>query len=55
MKPRPNTRLLLDSLAAMARGAGRPPSSRELLTLSGISEHSVLQFFRSWHAALSAA
>jgi hypothetical protein len=46
---------ILDSLAAIARGAGRPPSRSEFLSLSGISEHSVLQFFPSWNAALRAA
>jgi hypothetical protein len=51
----PGKQLILDSLAAIARGAGRPPSRSEFLSLSGISEHSVLQFFPSWKAALRAA
>jgi Homing endonuclease associated repeat len=51
----PDKQLILDSLAAIARGAGRSPSRSEFLSLSGISEHSVLQFFPSWSAALRAA
>jgi hypothetical protein len=51
----PDKQLILDSLAAIARGAGRPPSRSEFASLSGISEHSVLQFFPSWNAALRAA
>jgi len=47
--------LILDSLVAIARGAGRPPSRSEFASLSGISEHSVSQFFPSWSAALRAA
>ena len=55
MRPPPDKQLILDSLAAIARGAGRPPSRSEFASLSGISEHSVLQFFPSWNAALRAA
>jgi hypothetical protein len=51
----PDKQRILDSLAAIARGAGRPPSRSEFFSLSGISEHSVLQFFPSWNAALRAA
>jgi hypothetical protein len=51
----PDKQFILDSLAAIARGAGRPPSRSEFASLSGISEHSVLQFFPSWSAALRAA
>jgi hypothetical protein len=51
----PDKQHILDSLAAIARGAGRPPSRSEFLSLSGISEHAVLQFFPSWSAALRAA
>jgi hypothetical protein len=51
----PDKQHILDSLAAIARGADRPPSRSEFLSLSGISEHSVLQFFPSWNAALRAA
>jgi hypothetical protein len=47
--------LILDSLAAIARGAGRPPSRSEFVALSGISEHSVSQFYPNWNAALRAA
>jgi hypothetical protein len=55
MKPQPDKELILDSLAAIARGAGRPPSRREFLSLSGIPESAVLRFFPSWNAALEAA
>ncbi len=55
MRQPPDKQLILDSLAAIARGAGRPPSRSEFASLSGISEHSVLQFFPSWNAALRAA
>lgn len=55
MRQPPDKQLILDSLAAIARGAGRPPSRSEFASLSGISEHSVLQFFPSWSAALRAA
>jgi hypothetical protein len=51
----PDKQFILDSLAAIARGADRPPSRSEFFSLSGISEHSVLQFFPSWSAALRAA
>jgi hypothetical protein len=51
----PDKQFILDSLAAIARGAARPPSRSEFASLSGISEHSVLQFFPSWTAALRAA
>jgi hypothetical protein len=51
----PDKQLILDSLAAIARGAGRPPSRSEFASVSGISEHSVSQFFPSWNAALRAA
>ncbi len=55
MRQPPDKQLILDSLAAIARGAGRPPSRSEFASLSGISEHSVSQFFPSWNAALRAA
>ena len=55
MRQRPDKQLILDSLAAIARGAGRPPSRSEFASLSGISEHSVLQFFPNWNSALRAA
>jgi hypothetical protein len=55
LRQRPDKQLILDSLAAIARGAGRPPSRSEFASLSGISEHSVLQFFPNWNSALRAA
>ena len=55
MRQPPDKQLILDSLAAIARGAGRPPSRSEFVSLSGISEHSVSQFFPRWTAALRAA
>ena len=55
MRPPPDKQFILDSLAAIARGADRPPSRSEFVSLSGISEHSILRFFPSWTAALRAA
>ena len=55
MKPLPDKQDILDSLAAIARGAGRAPSRSEFLSLSGISEHYVSQFFPSWNDAVRAA
>lgn len=55
MRPPVDKRFILDSLAAIARGAGRPPSRSEFVSLSGISEHQVSQFFPTWNAALRAA
>ena len=55
MRQPPDKQLILESLAAIARGAGRPPSRSEFVSLSGISEHSVSQFFPRWTAALRAA
>jgi len=55
MKSQPDKELILDSLAAIARGAGRPPTRREFLSLSGISEYAVLKAIPSWNAALEAA
>ena len=55
MRPQPDKQLILDSIAAIARGAGRPPSRSEFVALARISEHSVSQFFPTWNAALRAA
>jgi hypothetical protein len=55
LRQQPDKQFILDSLAAIARGAGRPPSRSEFVSLSGISEHSVSQFFPNWNAALRAA
>ena len=55
MRPQPDKQLILDSIAAIARGAGRPPSRSEFVALARISEHSVSQFFPTWNAALQAA
>src|SRR5580693_2293846 len=55
VRPPPDKALILDSLAAIARGAGRPPSRSEFVSLSGISEHQVSRFFPTWNAALRAA
>jgi hypothetical protein len=55
LRPQPDKQLILDSIAAIARGAGRPPSRSEFVALAKISEHSVSQFFPTWNAALQAA
>ena len=46
---------ILGSLAAIARDLGRPPSRSEFVSLSGISEDRILQFFPSWNDAVRAA
>ena len=55
LKPPPDKQHILDSIAAIARGAGHPPSRSEFLQLSGISEHYVSIFFPSWNDAVRAA
>jgi hypothetical protein len=55
LKPPPDKQLILDSLAAIAREAGRPPSRSEFISLSGIAEHQVSQFFPTWNDAVRAA
>ncbi|HUB58829.1 MAG TPA: hypothetical protein VL975_00075 [Candidatus Micrarchaeia archaeon] len=55
MKAQRNKQVILDSLAAMARRAGRTPTRREFVSRSEIPESAVLQFFPSWNAALRAA
>lgn len=55
LRLQPDKQHILDSLAAIASGAGRAPSRSEFLSLSGISEHYVSQFFPSWSAAVRAA
>jgi hypothetical protein len=55
MKPPPDKQHILDSLVAIARGAGRAPSRSEFASLSGISEHHVAQFFPTWNEAVRAA
>jgi hypothetical protein len=55
MRPPPDKQHILDSLVAIARGAGRAPSRSEFASLSGISEHHVAQFFPTWNEAVRAA
>ena len=55
MRPPLDKEFILGSLAAIARGAGRPPSRSEFASLSGISEHQVTQFFPTWNDAVRAA
>ena len=55
MRQRPDKQHILDSLAAIPRGAGRPPSRSEFVSLSGISPHHVSRFFPTWNDALRAA
>jgi hypothetical protein len=55
VKPQPDKQFILDSLAAIASGAGRTPSRSEFFQLSGISEHAVSQFFPTWNDAVTAA
>ena len=55
MKPQPDKQHILNSLAAIARGAGRPPSRSEFISLSGISEDQVSRCFPTWNDAVRAA
>ena len=55
MRQPPDKQHILNSLAAFARGAGRPPTRSEFVSLAGISEHHVSRFFPTWNAALRAA
>ena len=55
MKPPPDKQFILDSIIAMAKESGRAPSRSRFLSLSGISEHSVSQFFPTWSDAVRAA
>ena len=55
MKPTSDKEFILGSLAAIASGAGRTPSRSEFISLSGISEHQVTQFFPTWNDAVKAA
>jgi len=55
MKVQPSKKVILKSLTAMAKGAGRPPSRRRFLAQTGISEYSVLKCFLNWRAAVKAA
>jgi hypothetical protein len=55
LRPPLDKQLILDSLAAIARGAGRTPSRSEFVFLSGIAEHQVSQFFPTWNDAVRAA
>jgi len=50
----PNKRHILNSIAAIARQLGRPPSRSEFISRSGISLHFVLQSFPSWNEAIRA-
>src|SRR5215813_1227368 len=55
LRSAPDKDFILNSLAAIARGAGRPPSRSEFISLSGISEHQVAQFFPTWNDAVRSA
>jgi hypothetical protein len=55
MRPPPDKQHILDSLVAIAKGAGRAPSRSEFASLSGISDHQVAQFFPTWNEAVRAA
>jgi hypothetical protein len=55
LRPPVDKHLILVSLAAIARNAGRSPSRSEFISLSGISEHQVSQFFPTWNDAVRAA
>jgi len=46
---------ILDSIGAIARGFGRPPTRSEFVALAKISEYSVSQCFPSWNDAVRSA
>lgn len=55
LKPPPDKQLILDSIIAMAGESGRAPSRSKFLSLSGISDHQISQFFPTWNDAVRAA
>ncbi|HEY6945060.1 MAG TPA: hypothetical protein VI431_07955, partial [Candidatus Acidoferrum sp.] len=55
LRPPLDKQLILDSLVAIAKGAGRTPSRSEFVFLAGISEHQVSLFFPTWNDAVRAA
>ena len=46
---------ILNAIRMTAQSLGRPPSRREFMSSSGISEHHVLRHFQSWRDAVRAA
>ena len=55
LRPPVDKQRILDSLVAIAKEVGRPPSRSEFISLSGIAEHQVCQFFPAWNDAMRAA
>jgi len=46
---------ILSAIRATATDLGRPPSRREFMSHSGITEYHVLKWFQGWNAAVTAA
>jgi hypothetical protein len=55
LRPMPDKKHILNSIAAVAKQLGRAPSRAEFISRSGISLHFVLQSFPSWSQAIRAA
>ena len=55
LRPMPDKKHILNSIAAVAKHLGRAPSRAEFISRSGISLHFVLQSFPSWSQAIQAA
>ena len=55
MKPLPDKKQILNSIAVIAKKLGRAPSQAEFVAQSGISKYFVLKSFSSWTEAVRAA
>ena len=55
MKPLPDKKHILNSIAVIAKKLGRAPSQAEFVAQSGISKYFVLRSFSSWTEAVRAA
>ncbi len=55
LRPLPNRKHILNSIAAIAKQLGRAPSRAEFISRSGISLHFVLRSFPKWSDAIRAA
>src|SRR6266536_1435340 len=51
----PERNEVLENIRKCAESIGRPPSRREFMASTGISEHQVLTHFPSWREAIRAA
>ena len=51
----PDRDQVLEAIREAARALGRPPSRREFMSSSGMTEYQVLKHFPSWREAVRAA